>query len=67
MVLKHDRHYIYIEYLALYSLHTTLVFQAEDKGVACPPLSSGMTEVCSVAVSTLCCCFFFVSGRLVVL
>ena len=28
-------------------MHTTLVFQAEDKAVACPPLSSGMTEACS--------------------
>ena len=42
--------HIDIEDLTLNSLHTTLVFQAEDKGVACPPLSSGMTEVCSVAV-----------------
>ena len=32
-----------IEDLTLNSLHTTLVFQAEDKGVAYPPLSSGMT------------------------
>ena len=58
--------YIDREDLTLNSLHTTLVFQAEDKGVACPPLSSGMTEVCSAAVLTLCC-FFFVSGPLVVL
>ena len=29
-------HYIDIEDLTLNSLHTTLVFQAEDKGVACP-------------------------------
>ena len=34
-----------IEDLTLNSLHTTLVFQAEDKVVACPPLSPGMTEV----------------------
>ena len=32
--------YIDIEDLTLKSLHATLVFQAEDKGVACPPLSS---------------------------
>ena len=44
--------YIDIEDLALNSLHTTLVFRAEDKGVACPPLSSDMTEECSVAVPT---------------
>ena len=49
--------YIDIEDLTLNSLHTTLVFQAEDKVVTCPPLSLGMTEVCSVAVPTLCCCF----------
>ena len=34
--------YIDIADLTLNSLHTTLVFQAEDKGVACSPLSSGM-------------------------
>ena len=33
-------HFIDIEDLSLNSLHITLVFQAEDKGVACPPLSS---------------------------
>ena len=48
-----------IEDLTLNSLHTTVVFRAEDKGVSCPPLSSGMTEVCSVAVSVLHCCFSF--------
>ena len=35
--------FINIEDLTLNSLHTTLVFQAEDRVVACPPLSSGMT------------------------
>ena len=41
------------EDLTLNFLHTTLVLQAEDKSVACPPLSSGMTEVCSIVVLTL--------------
>ena len=47
-----------VDDLTLNSLHTTLVFRAEDKVVACPPLSSGMTEVC-FAVPTLYCCFSF--------
>ena len=34
-----------MEDLTLNSLHTTLVFQTEDKGVACPPLSLFMNEV----------------------
>ena len=58
--------YIYnidIEDLTLNSLHSTLVFQEEDKGVACPPLSAGMTEVCSVAAPTLCCCLFSFPGH----
>ena len=51
--------FINIEDLTLNSLHTSLVFQAEDKGVACPPISSGMTEVCPSAVPTFYCCFSF--------
>ena len=39
-----------IEDLTLNSLHKTLAFQAEDKVVACSPLSSDITEVYSVAV-----------------
>ena len=58
--------FIDIEDLTLNSLHTTLVFQAEDKGVAWPPLFSGMTEVCSIAVTTLYC-YFFASETLKVL
>ena len=48
-----------IEDLTLNSLPTILVFQEEDKGVAYPPLSASMTEVCSIAVPTLSCCFSF--------
>ena len=32
--------YVDIEDLTLNSLHTTLVFRAENKGVACPPLET---------------------------
>ena len=32
--------HLFIEDLTLKSLHTVLVFQTKDKGVACPPLSS---------------------------
>ena len=51
--------YINIEDLTLNSMHTTLVFQAEDKAVAC------MTEACSfaLAVPTLCCCLFSFPGH----
>ena len=56
-------HFIHIEDFTLNSLHTTLVFQAEDKGFACSPISSGMTQVCSVAVPTLCCFFFPFPGH----
>ena len=38
-----------IEDLTFYSLYTALLFQAEDKVVACPPLSSGMTEVTTLS------------------
>ena len=41
--------FIGIEDLTLNSLYRTLGLQVEDKSVACPPLSSGMTEVCSIA------------------
>ena len=47
-------HFIDIEDLTLNSPHTTLVFQAEDKGVACPPLSLGRTDVCTVAIYYMC-------------
>ena len=50
--------FINIEDLTLNSLLTSLAFQAEDKGVACPPISSGMTEVCPSAVPTLCTVVF---------
>ena len=39
------------------------MFQAEDKGVTCPTLYSGITDVCSVAVPTLCCCLFSFPGH----
>ena len=37
----------------LNSLLKTLMFQAEDKGVTCPLLSLGMTEVCLIAFPTV--------------
>ena len=45
-------HFIDKEDLTLYSLHTTLVFQAEDKGYLCPPLEIPVSDLIYIYIIT---------------